>query len=95
MACPRVFSIAPESAKPGQELKPPAAKSDRVADVVERLDERGRVTVRAEFRAFLSGGYVQVLTPEGVLFRRLSRRALRTKAPALDSVEAEAQKDLP
>jgi hypothetical protein len=43
----------------------------------------------------LRDGYVQVLTPDGVLFRRLSKRPLRSRAPALDTVDDEASKDIP
>lgn len=65
-----------------------------VGEAVEHLDERGRVTVKGPFREILREGYVQVLTPEGVLFRKVSRRPLRSKAPALDNVDDEAMKDL-
>lgn len=65
-----------------------------MSESIERLDERGRVTIRPAFREHLRDGYVQVLTPDGVLFRKVSRRPLRTKAPALDSVDDEAAKDL-
>ena len=65
-----------------------------MAESVEHLDERGRVTIRPAFREHLRDGYVQVLTPDGVLFRKISRRPLRTKAPALDNVDDEAAKDL-
>lgn len=65
-----------------------------VGETAEHLDERGRVTVKAPFRKILKDGYVQVLTPDGVLFRRVSRRPLRSRAPALDDVDDEAMKDL-
>jgi DNA-binding transcriptional regulator/RsmH inhibitor MraZ len=65
-----------------------------VTEAVEHLDERGRVTVKSAFRDVLKDGYVQVLTPDGVLFRRVSKRPLRTKAPALDNVDDEASKGL-
>lgn len=64
------------------------------ADIVERLDARGRVTVKAEYRDRLKDGYVQILTPDGVLFRRVSMRPLRSKAPALDDVDDDALADL-
>ncbi|HUR69436.1 MAG TPA: hypothetical protein VM370_09335 [Candidatus Thermoplasmatota archaeon] len=65
-----------------------------MAETIEHLDERGRVTVRAAYRELLKEGYVQVLTPDGVLFRRVSKRPLRTRAPALDNVDDEAMKAL-
>ena len=68
------------------------APSSFVTEAVEHLDERGRVTVRKEYRRVLENGYVQVLTPNGVLFRRVSTKPLRTKAPALDDVDEEAMK---
>ncbi|GEM_PF-3993628 len=64
------------------------------AEAVEHLDARGRVTVKAAFRDRLKDGYVQILTPDGVLFRRVSTTPLRTKAPALDDVDGEAMADL-
>jgi len=69
-------------------------RSDRVTEAVEHLDDRGRVTVRAEFRSHLAEGYIQVLTPRGVLFHKVPTRKLKTKAPALDNVDDEAMKDL-
>jgi DNA-binding transcriptional regulator/RsmH inhibitor MraZ len=65
-----------------------------VSETVEHLDERGRVTVKLPYRELLKEGYIQVLTPDGVLFRRVSRRPLRTRAPALDDVDADAMKDV-
>lgn len=65
-----------------------------MGEAVEHLDERGRVTVKPPYRQLLKDGYVQVLTPDGVLFRRVSRRALKSRAPALDSVDDEAMKRL-
>ena len=65
-----------------------------MSEAVEHLDERGRVTVRPAFRKLLKEGYVQVLTPDGVLFRRVSRRPLKTRASALDNVDDEAMKGL-
>lgn len=60
---------------------------------VERLDERGRATVRPDFRNVLKDGYVQVLTPEGVLFLVVPRR-FRSKAPSLDDVDDVAMEGL-
>ena len=59
---------------------------------VERLDDRGRATVKASFRKQLEQGYVQVLTPDGVLFRAVPKR-LKSRASARD-VDAEALKDV-
>jgi DNA-binding transcriptional regulator/RsmH inhibitor MraZ len=64
------------------------------AHIVEHLDARGRVTVKAEYRDRLKDGYLQILTPDGVLFRRVSTRPLKTKARALDDVDDEAMADL-
>lgn len=33
------------------------------------LDDRGRITIQREFRRFLAGRVVQILTPHGVLLR--------------------------
>jgi len=63
-------------------------------EVVEELDARGRVTVKAAYREHLRGGYVQILTPDGVLFRRVSKAPLKAKAPALDDVDDDAMADL-
>lgn len=60
---------------------------------VERLDDRGRGTVKPPFRAKLKDGYVQVLTPDGVLFMAV-RRHIRSRAPSLVSVDEEALKDV-
>lgn len=73
---------------------PSRGPSSSVGDTVEHIDQRGRITIKAAYRRHLEGGYVQVLTPEGVLIRRVSRRPLRTKAPALDDVDQEAMRDL-
>lgn len=60
---------------------------------VERLDDRGRATVKPAYRDILRDGYVQVLTPEGVLFLVVPRR-FRSKAPALDDVDEVAMEGL-
>ncbi len=65
-----------------------------VSDAVEHLDERGRVTVRAAFRRHLQGGYIQILTPDGVLFHAVKRKKIRSNASALDNVDDEALKDV-
>lgn len=38
------------------------------------LDDRGRITIRPEFRGRLGPRIVQVLMPEGVLLRTAARR---------------------
>lgn len=60
---------------------------------VERLDDRGRATVKAPFREKLGRGYVQVLTPDGVLFRAVPEK-LKSRGPSRDDVDEEAMKDL-
>lgn len=59
---------------------------------VERLDDRGRATVKGPFRKRLEHGYVQVLTPDGVLFRAIPPR-LRSRGSS-ERVDEEALKDL-
>lgn len=39
-----------------------------------RLDRRGRITVRAEYRRILGNRVVQILTPHGVLLRPVPDR---------------------
>jgi hypothetical protein len=62
-------------------------------DAVEHLDERGRATVKAKFRPLLEGGYVQVLTPDGVLFAAVPAR-IKSKAPSLVNVDDAALSDV-
>lgn len=63
-------------------------------EIVEHLDARGRVTIKAEYRERLKEGYIQILTPDGVLFRRVSKQPLRSRAPALDNVDDDAMAGL-
>lgn len=49
------------------------------------IDDRGRVTVRREFRAHLGERIVQVLTPHGVLFRPVGRLDTSKLPPALQA----------
>lgn len=43
-----------------------AARSE---DSSTPIDERGRVTIRSDFRRFFRGRVVQIMTPHGLLFR--------------------------
>lgn len=65
------------------------ARSSRI----DHLDDRGRATVRPEFRAALDAGYVQVRTPDGVLFVAVVPH-IPAAGPSLDDVDDEAMKDL-
>lgn len=60
---------------------------------VDRLDDRGRATVSPAFRARLRDGFVQVLTPDGVLFAPVATH-IKAAGPSLDDVDDEAAKDL-
>lgn len=65
-----------------------------MSEAVEHLDARGRVTVKLPFRDRLRDGYIQVLTPDGVLFYSVKGRKLKSKGSALADVDDEAAKDL-
>jgi len=49
------------------------------------LDDRGRVTVRREYRSHLGDRVVQVLTPHGVLLRPLGHLDTTKLPPALQA----------
>lgn len=65
-----------------------------MGEAVEHLDDRGRVTVKQQYRERLKDGYIQILTPDGVLFHAVSKKKLKAKAPALMDVDDEAMKGL-
>lgn len=94
MRVPQFASSRGSFGKHGVSFKSKRIAFSPVSEAVEHLDERGRVTVKSEFRKHLEGGYIQVLTPRGVLFHKVPRGKLRTKAPALENVDEEAMKDL-
>ena len=69
----------------------------RVPESTTRLDHRGRLTIRAEYRRMLGKRVVQILTPHGVLLRPVPDRLpdRRRLPPALrvsgeDDAEREA-----
>jgi hypothetical protein len=58
----------------------PARWHAMASDPVDHLDDRGRATVRPKFRARLAEGFVQILTPDGVLLASVPKR-VRSRAP--------------
>lgn len=60
---------------------------------VSPIDDRGRVTVRREFRAHLGDRIVQVLTPHGVLLRPVGRLDTSKLPPALQATGEDAARD--
>lgn len=65
-----------------------------MSEAIEHLDARGRVTIKAPYRERLRHGYVQILTPDGVLFRAVTLAPMRTDAPALVNMDEDAMKAL-
>lgn len=62
-----------------------------------RLDDRGRITIRPEFRDTLGDRIVQILTPRGVLLRRQADRLTypnRLPSALEASGEDQARKEL-
>ncbi|HLE97099.1 MAG TPA: hypothetical protein VI997_06995 [Candidatus Thermoplasmatota archaeon] len=55
------------------------------------LDDRGRFTVKPEFRKLLGRRVVQILTPDGILIRPLSGKLPRGRLPSAATASGEKE----